>query len=59
MGTIAKKSLQMQGKRGNSLAVHWLGLCTFSAGGMGSIPSPGTQIPQAVQQSQKRKEEKK
>ena len=29
---------------GNSLAVQWLGLCTFTAGGMDSIPGQGTKI---------------
>ena len=33
---------------GNSLAVQWLGLCTFTAKGMGSIPDRGTQILQAT-----------
>ena len=31
---------------GNSLVVHWLGLRTFTAGDPGSIPGPGTKIPQ-------------
>ena len=30
--------------RGNSLESQWLGLCTSTAGGMGSIPSWGTKI---------------
>ena len=38
---------------GNSLAVQWLGLCTFTAEGTGSIPGRGTKIPQAAQCSQK------
>ena len=33
---------------GNSLAVQWLGLCTFIAKGTGSIPGQGTKIPQVV-----------
>ena len=33
---------------GNSLAVQWLGLCTSTAGGPGSIPSQGTKILQAT-----------
>ena len=40
---------------GNSLVVQWLGLFTFNAEGMGSIPGRGTKIPQAAQQGQKRK----
>ena len=31
---------------GNSLAVQWLGLRTFTAKGVGSIPGQGTKIPQ-------------
>ena len=33
---------------GTSLAVQWLGLCTFTAEGPGSNPSRGTKIPQAM-----------
>ena len=32
---------------GNSPAVQWLGLFTFTAEGLGSIPDQGTKIPQA------------
>ena len=32
---------------GNSLAVQWLGFCTFTAEGMGSIPGRGTKVLQA------------
>ena len=35
--------------------VQWLGLCTFTAEGTGSVPARGTKIPQAVQHSQKKK----
>ena len=35
-----------KGTDGNSLAVLWLGLHTFTAEGMGSIPGRGTKIPQ-------------
>ena len=31
-----------------SLVIQWLRLCTFTAEGTGSIPGPGTKIPQAV-----------
>ena len=31
---------------GNFLAVQWLGLGGFTAGGLGSIPGRGTKIPQ-------------
>ena len=33
---------------GNSLAVQWSGLGTFTAEGLGSIPGQGTKIPQAM-----------
>lgn len=36
----------------NSLAVQKLGLCAATAGGMGSIPSWGTKIPNATLYSQ-------
>ena len=39
---------------GNSLAVQWLGLCTFTAEGPGSILGQGTKIPQATQRDQNR-----
>ena len=35
-------------KKGNSLAVQWLGLRTFTAEGPGSIPSQGNKILQAA-----------
>ena len=38
---------------GNSLKVQWLGLCTFTAEGVGSIPGCGTEIPQTMQCCQK------
>ena len=33
---------------GNSLAVQWLGLCTFTAEGPGSIPGWETKIPHSA-----------
>ena len=36
-----------------SLAVPWLGLCTYTAGGTGSILGQGTKVPHATQRSQK------
>ena len=39
----------------NSLAIQWLGLCTFTAKPPGLIPGQGTKIPQAAQHGQKRK----
>ena len=38
---------------GNSLAVQWLGLCAFTARGVGLIPGWGTRIPHTVECSQK------
>ena len=40
---------------GNSLAVQWLGLCAFTAKGLGSIPVQGTKIPQAAWHGQKKR----
>ena len=44
---------------GNSLTVQWLGLCAFTAEGLGSISGRGTKIPQAVWYGKKKKKEKK
>ena len=38
---------------GNSLAVQWLGLCTLTAEGPGSIPGQGTKIPGGERHGQK------
>ena len=46
-------------KEGTSLATQWLGLHTFTAKGLGSIPGRGTKIPQAVQHSQKKRRKAK
>ena len=43
---------------GNSLAVQWLGLCTFTAEVPGSTPGWGTNIPQAVQRGKKKKKKR-
>ena len=40
---------------GNSLVVQWLGLCAFTAEGLGSIPGRGAEISQAVWCGQKKK----
>ena len=37
------------GKQRNSLVVQWLGLCIFTAEGLGSVPGQGNKIPQAMQ----------
>ena len=44
---------------GSSLAVQWLGLGAFTAVGLGSIPGPGTKIPQAAQCGWKKKKKKR
>ena len=36
--------------------IQWLGLCSFTAEGMGSIPGLGTKIPEAAQLQPKKKE---
>ena len=38
---------------GTSLAVQWLGLCTSTAGGVGSIPGQGTKTLPAARHGQK------
>ena len=40
---------------GNCLGVRWLGLCTFTAKGLGSIPGWEAKIPQAERCGQKNK----
>ena len=40
---------------GNSPVVQWLGLSALTAGGPGSIPGPGTKIPQAMRCGKKKK----
>ena len=40
-------------KRGNSLAIQWLGLCALIAEGLGLIPVSGNEIPQAMCHGQK------
>ena len=47
------------GNHGNSLAVQWLGLCTFTSRGVGLIPGGGTRIPHAVECSQKKRIKRK
>ena len=37
---------------GNSLGVHWLGVLSFSAEGLGLTPVQGTKIPQVMQLGQ-------
>ena len=50
-GTLAVsiKKKKKKATTGNSLAIQWLGLCTFINEGAGSIPSRGTKILQIAQ----------
>ena len=44
-GQLGSLSCSLKGIRlENSLAVQWLGLCAFTAGGPGSTPGQGTKI---------------
>ena len=45
--------MEVTQKTKNSLAVQWLGLHTFTANGLGSIPGQGTKTPQVTQHGQK------
>ena len=51
---VPKKDAQKKATPGNFLAVHWLGLCFFTAEGQTSIPHWGTKSLQATWQSQKK-----
>ena len=53
--TELKTALKNKIDFGNSLVVQWLGLCAFTAKGLGSIPGRGTKIPKATRCSQKKK----
>ena len=46
-----------KGMSGTSLAVQCLRLCASTAGGMGSIPGQGNEIPNALQHGQSREGE--
>ena len=55
---VAEKKINRQLRYnliGNSLVLQWLGLCTFTAEGAGSIPGQGTKIPQAAVYQKKKK----
>ena len=41
---------------GNYLTVQWLGLCTFTAVDLGSIPVWGSKIPKATQRDRKQED---
>ena len=49
-----KKKKQLNCFSETSLAVHWLRLCVPNAGGVGSVPSAGTKIPDAANHSLKK-----
>ena len=55
MISSAKTRMSEKEQRGNSLVVQWLGLSTFTAEGLGSIPGQGTKIPQAARHGQGKK----
>ena len=44
---------------GKSLVIQWLGPCTFTTSGQGSIPVQGIKIPQALWHGEKRERENK
>ena len=46
-------------KKGISLGIQWLRLCTFTAGSTSSIPGRGTKIPYATQNGKKVEKKKK
>ena len=48
-----KLQIKNTAQEGTSLAVQWLRLCGFNAGGTGSIPSWETKIPHAAWYGQK------
>ena len=52
---VPMKDTQKKSTSGNFLAVQWLGLCTFTAEDLGSVPSRGTKILQAAWRGQKKK----
>ena len=54
--TTPKKKKHKRKRVGNSLAVQWLGLCTLTAEGPGSIPVWETKIPQASWPKEKKRE---
>ena len=53
--SLLRTRLITNGALGNSLAVQWLELCTFTAKGLSSTPGQGTKILQDVWCSYKKK----
>nr|XP_058938824.1 ubiquitin-ribosomal protein eS31 fusion protein-like [Kogia breviceps] len=54
--TTPKKKKRKRKRVGNFLVVQWLGLCTLTAEGPGSIPGWETKIPQATRPKEKKRE---
>ena len=54
-----KKKGRKKGREGNSLVVQWLGLCTFTAQGLISLPGWGSEIPQDRQCRPKKERRKR
>ena len=54
-GTVRQFLTKINIVLGNSLVVQWLGLCTVTAEGPGSITGWGTKIPQAAGPKKKKK----
>ena len=54
-GRRTDREIEFKLMTGTSLAVQWLRLCTSNAGGKGSVPSQGTEIPHAVWRGKKKK----
>ena len=52
LDTVGKNNSSLQEALGSFLVVQWLGVCAFTAEGMGSTPSQGTKILQALQHGQ-------
>ena len=51
---LSKRSLKCKFLVGNYVAVQWLGLCAFTAEGLGSIPGWRAKIPQTTWHGQKK-----
>ena len=52
LDVVGKNSSSLQEALGSFLVVQWLGVCAFTAEGMGLIPSRRTKILQALQHGQ-------
>ena len=54
-GSVSLSKRQQKQIKGTSLETQWLRNHTSTAGGLGSIPGPGTKMPHAMQHGQKKK----